>query len=82
MRKLLLGLLLVISMLVASCAPVHATEDGNFMVGEQLPWSGYILIDKVTGVEYIVMETGHMHGGMAITPRLNADGSLFTADQE
>jgi len=82
MRKLLFSLLLATTMLVASCAPVHATENGNFIVGEPLPWSGYILIDKVAGVEYIVMETGHMHGGMAITPRLNADGSLFTADHE
>jgi len=82
MRKLLLGLLLVVSMFAAGCVPVNATEDGNFIVGEQLPCSGYILIDKVTGVEYIVVKTRHMYGGMAITPRLNEDGSLFTADQE
>ena len=79
MRKLLFGLLLTTTMFVMGCIPTHATESDNFIVSEWLQHDGYILVDKITGVEYIVF---YNYGGRCITPRLNTDGSLFTADQE
>jgi len=81
MRKVL-AMLIIVCGLLCGCMPVSATEKGNFIVSEQLPWDGYILIDKVTGVEYLVINNSNPDSGMAITPRLNADGSLFTASQE
>lgn len=41
----------------------------------------YCLVDEDTGVNYIVV-SGEVYGtglGTAITPRLNADGSLYTS---
>ena len=34
-----------------------------------------VILDRVTGVEYIVTDTG-------VCPRYNADGTLFTAEEE
>ncbi len=42
----------------------------------------YCLIDEDTGVNYIVV-SGEIYGsglGTSITPRLNADGSLYTSE--
>lgn len=38
------------------------------------------LKDEETGVEYIVVSTYSYRGGTCITPRLNADGTLYTGD--
>lgn len=41
----------------------------------------YCLVDEDTGVNYIVV-SGELHGngiGIAMTPRLNADGSLYVS---
>ena len=42
----------------------------------------YSLVDENTGVNYIVV-SGELHGsgiGTAITPRLNADGTLYVSE--
>ena len=36
--------------------------------------------DENTKVEYIVVTTDSMRGGTCITPRYNADGTLYTGD--
>lgn len=38
------------------------------------PYSTYILVDVVTGVNYIVYQTGE---GVSIAPRYNLDGTLY-----
>lgn len=38
------------------------------------------LKDEDTGVEYIVVSTYNHKGGTCITPRYNADGTLYTGD--
>ncbi len=42
----------------------------------------FCLVDENTGVNYIVVATNDTNGGdaPAITPRLNADGSLYVTD--
>ena len=48
--------------------------------GQMETWK---IVDEETGVNYIVVapnysKTGTSYDGIAITPRLNADGSLYT----
>ncbi len=38
----------------------------------------YITIDKETGVNYII--ASHIDGGISITPRYNADGTLYISE--
>ena len=49
--------------------------------GQMETWK---IIDEETGVNYIVVgavfSKGHEYGGISITPRLNADGSLYTTE--
>lgn len=78
MKKILLSLLLVTSLFAASCTPAGATEDKNFIIVKSED-NLYIVLDKVTGVEYIIYR-GTYKGG--ICPRYNPDGTLFTANQE
>lgn len=40
----------------------------------------FVHVDKETGVNYIVLYTGHGTGG--ICPRYNADGSLYVGGTE
>lgn len=49
--------------------------------GQMETWN---VVDEDTGVNYIVVaprwgETGYEYNGVTITPRLNADGSLYTS---
>lgn len=49
--------------------------------GQMETWK---VVDKDTGVNYIVVapvfrEQGHEYDGICITPRLNADGSLYVS---
>lgn len=83
MKKILLSLLLATSLFAASCTPVRATEDTDFIVVEKTK-DVSILLDKVTGVEYIYKEYNDLHNGptFCICPRYNPDGTLFTANQE
>lgn len=39
----------------------------------------YQLVDEKTGVNYIVVTVGNAENGIAITPRLNHNGSLYTS---
>lgn len=83
MKKILLSLLLAASLFAASYTPAGATEDEDFIVVEKTK-DVSILLDKVTGVEYIYKEYNDLHNGLTfcICPRYNANGTLFTADQE
>lgn len=41
-----------------------------------------VVVDSETGVNYVVVSTERANGeySIAITPRLNADGTLYTGD--
>jgi hypothetical protein len=76
---------LVLAFMVGTCSPVSEVvadqteypltlwDKNNYGEIETM-----VLSDEVTGVHYIVVNSDTYHGGgITITPRLNADGSLF-----
>lgn len=84
MKKILLSLLLATSLFITSCAPIAAASEEDefyFIKREEITFTTTIstVLDRVTGVEYIVCKTNR---GISICPRYNADGTLFTANQE
>lgn len=78
MRKLLFGIVIASSLFITSCTPVFATQTEDFIT-VQKQGNMCIIMDPVTGVEYIVVGKQR---GVSIIPRYNADGTLFTVDQE
>lgn len=87
MVKRVLSVSLLIAMfLLGACSTtiVDAEQTWPLKIWKQNENGGYStlnVVDHDTGVNYIVvslMSNGH-YGGIAITPRLNADGTLYTA---
>jgi len=82
--KKFLFIFLLISILFTACVPVAATETKDFI---EVPSSGNnitIIVDSITGVEYILYKDD-WRGGFSwsgLCPRYNADGTLFNANQE
>ena len=48
-----------------------------YEVGNKGYYDKFIIVDSVTGVNYVVIEC--CHKAVSITPRLNADGSLYVS---
>ena len=71
MKKVICGLA-VLAMLTGTV--VCAEEFDEFYVAMEEE-TVTVILDRVTGVEYIVTDTG-------VCPRYNADGTLFTAEEE
>lgn len=69
---------------VCSSSNVNAEQDKPLKIwleNENGKMQTYQLVDEETGVNYIVV-SGELYQkgiGTAITPRLNADGSLYTS---
>ena len=83
-RVLALGLamLLVLSLLCMSVIRANSAQDRPLKIwyeNENGMMQTYCVVDSITGVNYIVV-SGELYGepiGAAITPRLNADGTLY-----
>lgn len=89
MKKLVTVCALVLAFMVGACSPVSEVvaeqtrplkiwkenENGNY--------NTFKVIDEETGVNYIVVSAEALYGqgqlSIAITPRLNADGSLYVS---
>lgn len=85
MKKFLMAGALALAFMVGACSPVSEVvaeqtrplkiwfenENGNY---ETL-----CVVDEETGVNYIVVSKYTHDSGTAITPRLNADGSLYVS---
>ena len=87
MKKIGIVLVLLLCMLIGACgmSAVQTIAEQN---GELKIWfqsnsgsvSSMIIVDDKTGVNYIAIGTTYANdGGLAITPRLNADGTLYTS---
>lgn len=83
MKRLLIGL--VFSIIMVGCGQTQTQEtikssDSRFMQKEKHEISSYnyrVIVDKETGVEYLVVDYGH-GGEVSVTPLFNADGTLKT----
>lgn len=57
----------------------YAAPPGGAFTFDHVSRDTYVMTDSATGVEYVVLSKGP---GLAITPRLNADGSVMVGDGE
>lgn len=85
LKKTLLALALVVAFLAGACSvgTVDAGQNHPLKIWKQNK-NGYAntwnVIDSDTGVNYVVVSTDSPDGySIAITPRLNADGTLYVA---
>lgn len=70
------AVMLTIGLLLGVASPATASQEYDYIVAYEQPSPHLIIIvDLVTGVEYIVTDNG-------ICPRYDANGELFTADKE
>jgi uncharacterized lipoprotein YajG len=73
-------------MLIGCCAKAEAAEQTSpLKIWGQNTNGAYhtlVVVDSDTGVNYVVVSTERGNGeySIAITPRLNADGTLYTGD--
>lgn len=86
MRKFFFVLTLIFAFILGACCSVTAgAEQTNpikiWLENENGPYRILRIIDEDTGVNYIaaaVFHCGELRG-IGITPRLNSDGTLYTA---
>lgn len=84
MKKIILAICLLISFLLGACSSIPVVAEQNYPLkiwkhNSNGKMETYCLVDEDTGVNYIVV-SGELYGhgiGTAMTPRLNADGSLY-----
>lgn len=81
MRKTILIIsCIAIGFLVGCGVNTKAGHDKEIAITEDngdISKTVYVLTDRVTGVQYIATHIGY---GTAITPRYNADGTLYTGE--
>lgn len=84
MMAVILVTILVISLTCAIVVPVDAAQDYPLKIWKQNENGRFMtlnVVDEKTGVNYIVVSAESCYGDytttVAITPRLNADGSLY-----
>lgn len=77
MKKLLLSIAVITLLIIgACCVRTRATEYETFKLIEDSTVGVDILLDRVTGVEYIIF------GNRYICPRYDSDGTLYTGDKD
>lgn len=85
MRKIFVIVALIFAFLFGACCTVKvgAVQDNQIKIwpeNENGPYRTLCVVDEETGVNYITtaIEAYGEWYGIAITPRLNADGSVYT----
>lgn len=86
MNKFLTASALALAFMVGACSPVSeviAEQTRPLKIwfeNENGAYETLKVVDEKTGVNYVVVatEVGNGHRSIAITPRLSADGSLYT----
>ena len=86
MKKFLMAGALALAFMVGACSPVSEVIAEQtrplkiWLENENGHMVTYHMVDERTGVNYVVVENQiHHGGGIAITPRLNTDGSLYVS---
>lgn len=81
---LVLAVILMVSLICALAIPADAAQDHPLKIWKQNDNGRFTtlnVVDEKTGVNYVVVAAESMYGDktttVAITPRLNADGSLY-----
>ena len=83
MKKFLMAGALALAFMVGACSPVSeaiAEQTRPLKIwfeNENGHYETLCVVDEETGVNYIVVSKYRSESGTAITPRLNADGSLY-----
>lgn len=85
MRKIGVILCCIFMFLLGACAVSTATAKQEnpikiWFQNENGAYKTLYVVDEITGVNYIVVGTewGNEYNGIAICPRYNADGTLYT----
>ena len=87
MKRVLLFLSLIMMFFIGVCSTAVVTAEQTQPIkiwkqNENGKYETLHIVDEDTGVNYIVV-SGELYSksvGIAITPRLNADGSLYVTD--
>ena len=83
---LVLGIIFSVILMLTSCTsdnkPSNTTANQTLKINnDNLFWvSSTLLVDEETGVNYIVV-SNLSDGGIMITPRYNADGTLYITNK-
>ena len=84
LKRSMFVIALVAMFLLGACSTAVVSADQTnplkiWFQNENGVYRTLLLVDDATGVNYIVVATDDVNGGdaPAITPRLNADGSLY-----
>ena len=90
MKRVFIIVMCLLSFILGACAVTTANAEQTYPLkiwkqnrnGQMETWQ---LVDEDTGVNYIVVapsysSTGNSYDGITITPRLNADGSLYVTN--
>ena len=87
MKKILVGIALVFTFFLGACSYSVVDADQEYPLkiwahNENGSYETLCVVDEKTGVNYVVvgLEKYGKIGGVAITPRLNSDGSLYVTE--
>lgn len=80
MKKILAFLMVSILLLCLTSCDFLETETND--IQQTLRQDIEIWTDEETGVQYIIYRSGGYGGVGGITPRYNADGTLYTVESE
>lgn len=86
MKRIAIIFMCLICFALGACMPTMVSAEQNHPLkiwgqNENGAFSTLNVVDERTGVNYVVVGfSGDEKGGVAITPRLNADGSLYVTD--
>lgn len=89
MKKVLTIILMIAMFLLGACTVTDANAEQTYPLkiwkqNENGRYNTLYVVDENTGVNYVVVSavhTGGHYGSVAITPRLNADGSLYVRNK-
>ena len=88
MKKIVSVVCLIIAFFLGACSNVEVKAEQTYPLkiwkqNENGAYKTFCVVDEDTGVNYVVASisrTGSRECAISITPRLNADGSLYVTD--
>lgn len=88
MKRIIFIVCLMCSFVLGACLPVNVGAEQTYPLkiwkqNENGAYKTFCVVDDATGVNYVVASisrTGSHECAISITPRLNADGSLYVTN--